>query len=273
MKYLGMYLLVLCAPFFLYGQTIETYSVDLRVQDNADIHVQEQVLYNFTNNAVNTITHTLPLRYAGPEGKRQSMEVSKAQATINGKPIPVQINSDERMADLVVSYSGDQLPENSFLELDYVVSGAIRYYTKHNQVLWNPMTSQYQSSIEQVTGSVHIPRSFKMLSPLCTMVRDKIEYNCNISPRTEGGFISYYAQLDFWPNDQIEFDARFHTGVEVTVRSVAWTWWEWGLFLAGVIAALVLMITAVLYGIYRFLLPEDTKNYYSQKYKGKAGFD
>ena len=269
MKYL-MFVTISLFPLMGFAMGINTYYVDIVIDDNSDIVVNETISYELGEDNVSSITHNIPLRYALESGQRQSMDVLSAQATINDDAALVDVQSDARSADLVVSLDGGEpLSGTVNLGLEYRIEGPIRYFDRHNQLVWDPMTTKVTTGIDQFAGSIHIPREFKMLSPLCVVVRDDMEYGCNISPRIEGGFIAYYAHIDVQEGDEISMDARFNTGVEVTVRSIGWTWWEWALFFAGVICALGLIIALTLYAIYRFLLPEDKRRYYSQKYKGK----
>lgn len=269
MKYICYGLCAIALPLFSFAVNIDNYYVDIVVHDNAEISVTEQVSYNFGQEQTDSITHNVPLRYATDEGKRQSMELSRAQVTINDQPGLVIVNDDARSADIVISSATGPLPNQSEIVLTYMLDGAIQYHDNHNQIVWNPLTSNYQSPIDQFAGSIQIPREFAMLSPLCRIIRNDAEYGCNISPRNEGGYKSFYAHTGLQANDVVNIESRFNTGVEVTIRSVGWTWWEWGLFLAGIIVVAVLVVVLVLYAIYKLLLPEDKQRYYSQKYKGK----
>jgi len=241
MKYLLSILLGI-TPFFVSGATITDYYVDIEVQDNAELAVSEQVDYLLEQGDLERkIEHIIDLRYSRADGKRQSMRVRDVKAFVGEQELVVNFQIDEKRATIAIMPDEDGFDQSSKIELQYTVEGAIAYYEQHNQVYWPVFTSVTRSPVSLVAGSVRIPSEFRVLRAECVVTRDSKEYRCNVPSRLEGGYVSYFAHKSTEAKDEVFLDVQFNTGVEVTVRSVSWSYVEWFLVFVGILCALGLL--------------------------------
>lgn len=179
-----------------YGERIDSFDVDIQVNLDGTIGVSERIGYDFGTYERRGIFRVIPfvktntdgddyemdfkvLSVRDDKGKDQMFTVSR-----NGKDIEIKIG------DPNVTVTG----KNTYI-INYIVSGALTYFSEHDELYWNITGDEWEVPIDSVSARISLPADVptETLTAVCyTGFEGSTAENCNIN--TSGNTVSVTAQ-------------------------------------------------------------------------------
>lgn len=160
--------LILSSIFYLlvtpaYAEVIRGYDAQITVQKDGKIRVVEKINYDFGALYKHGIYRDIPQLKKNDSGKEFELNIvlngitdeegnsySYSQSIINNK-LNLKIGDKDRTITGVHTYT-----------IDYTVSGALSYYSDHDELYWNITGTDWLVNQENVNGTVRLPEGADM---------------------------------------------------------------------------------------------------------------
>jgi len=145
--------------FEITGEHIRSFKSDIEITKEGRINVRETIVYDFTNLQKHGIYRDIPYITTNKEGKKYELTFNKFKVTdengkaynfttsnISGQNIRLKIGDANRFVTGVNTYI-----------ISYEVSGALTYFSDHDELYWNVTGNDWTVPIAMSTASVVIP--------------------------------------------------------------------------------------------------------------------
>jgi uncharacterized membrane protein len=182
--------MVFAWPFtIVHAEEISNFSVQADVHVDGTVKFKETIEYDFTPNERHGIYRIIPFSKTNSDGKRFKMTISdftvadtlgnpyKFSETNIGDTIKLQIGDPNRTITGIHTYV-----------ITYLVSGAITYYSDHDELYWNVTGVEWGYPIRRSDMTVVLPVNDREgLNISCfTGVSGSTEKNCETSQNPQG---------------------------------------------------------------------------------------
>lgn len=180
--------LIVLIPQSLYAQEVEqisSFTTEISIQKDGSIRVQEQIVYNFGDNAVDRhgIFRTIPITKTNAEGKVFRMEIKEIAVTDkNGEPMQFEETREGKQISLKIGDADRTVSGLVEYRISYTVRGAITYFSDHDELYWNATGNEWSIPIMQADTTISLDTestSEAALQNMCyTGPQGSSEQNC-----------------------------------------------------------------------------------------------
>jgi uncharacterized membrane protein len=140
------------------GEKIQKFDAQIKINKDGTINISEKIVYDFDGLEKHGIYRTIPYIKKNQEGKLFQLDFKDISVRDeDGQPYHYTIS---RANDNLKIKIGD--PErtitgvNTYI-INYQVSGALTYFSDHDELYWNVTGNEWPVSIEKTTGKVYLP--------------------------------------------------------------------------------------------------------------------
>lgn len=158
------YVLLLLSLLFIFpsailGEEISSFSSDIIVQQNGTIDVKETIDYDFESASRHGIFRTIPYIKTNTEGKKFRMNL-EPQRVVDEAGAPYTYTTTDESGALTVKIgdANKTITGKHTYVIPYTVSGALTYFSDHDELYWNVTGNAWDASMQHVTASVQIPK-------------------------------------------------------------------------------------------------------------------
>lgn len=160
---------------FSNAESIKSLNSDVKINKDGTISIIETIDYDFGNNQKHGIFRDIPFIKVNEDGKRYKLKIAIEKVT----------DSNGSFYNYSTSYVGDNLElkigdANKLVTgvktyvLKYNVSGAITYFTDHDELYWNLSGNDWDVPINSYTANIFLPDGIN---------ENDIKYVCYEGPR------------------------------------------------------------------------------------------
>ncbi len=130
------------------------------INTDGTIDVTETISYDFGNQERHGIFRTIPYTKLNKEGKKYKMTFSGISVTDEtGKKYPFSQTDESGEISLKIGDPDLTISGQHTYEIRYSVSGALTYFSDHDELYWNVTGNEWDVPIAQAQSLIQIPRS------------------------------------------------------------------------------------------------------------------
>jgi len=170
MKYLSIFLTAILILFATpidvhaqtpyYGEHIADFQQITIINTDGTIDVTETISYVFGNQERHGIFRTIPYTKLNKVGKKYKMTFSGISVTDEiGKKYPFSQTDESGEISLKIGDPDVTISGQHTYEIRYSVSGALTYFSDHDELYWNVTGNEWDVPIAQAQSLIQIPRS------------------------------------------------------------------------------------------------------------------
>ncbi|MFA9288762.1 MAG: DUF2207 domain-containing protein [Weeksellaceae bacterium] len=154
--------ILLCVPFTVSAQfaeeRIDAFDTQITVNTDGTMNVQETITYNFGNESRHGIFRTIPTTKTNTEGKEYRMKFDvQSIEDENGKSYTYDESNSDNILTLKIGDADKYVDGVKVYIIRYTVSGALTYFSDHDEIYWNATGTEWQVPIMQASAMVRIP--------------------------------------------------------------------------------------------------------------------
>lgn len=214
-------LIVLAVPTFLSSKVsaltkpfdgIQNFTSDIQINRDGTIDVQETIVYYFPTER-HGIFRKIPLTKTNQDGKPFKMSASGINVTNpNGEAYQYQDDSTSNLVSLKIGDPDVTFQGTRTYVIRYTISGAITYFSDHDELYWNITGLDWEVPIKKVTANITLPRKEVALTGICyTGAYNATDQNCAI---TETGSQMQFATTEMLgPHEGLTVATSFPRGI------------------------------------------------------------
>ncbi len=144
------------------GFEIAAFHTDLTVLENAELEVSERIAVQFSQRR-HGLYRRIPVRYTDPRGftyaiRFRLLSVSNPET---GDTWPTQLSSEGPYVRIRIGDPDRTVTGRQVYLIRYRVGGAVRHVDEHDELYWNAVGDEWQTSIGQATATVHLPAGIR----------------------------------------------------------------------------------------------------------------
>ena len=144
------------------GEHIESFDSNIIINKDGTIDVKETIVYDFDNLQKHGIYREIPFIKTNQDGKKYRLEINNISVVDeNGSNYQYQILKENNNIRLKIGDPNRTITgEHSYL-ISYKVSGALTYFSDHDELYWNVTGNEWTVPIANTTASVVWPQEIK----------------------------------------------------------------------------------------------------------------
>jgi uncharacterized membrane protein YgcG len=136
---------------------IESFDVDLEVQQDSELLVRERLVVRFSEPR-HGIYRTIPIRYTDPRGYLYSLGFRFVDAVDDdGAAHMVELSREGSYAKIRIGEPDRTVSGRVVYVLRYRVRDAVQHFAEHDELYWNATGNEWQASIESASATVRLP--------------------------------------------------------------------------------------------------------------------
>ena len=145
------------------GEHIENYTINILIKNSAKIEVTEVISYYFSEPR-HGIFRNIPYKKTNSDGKTYVMDIDDISVSLgNSAAVPFTTSKDGTNMSLKIGDPSITVSGSQKYIIKYTVSGAITYFSDHDELYWNGIGNDWQipisSAIINVTAQADIEPS------------------------------------------------------------------------------------------------------------------
>ena len=139
------------------GETIRNFNSQININKDGTIDVTEQIKYNFSTNQKHGIYRNIPIIKTNQEGKRFKLTIDNISVTDQNKiPYTVSVENSGDYKKIKIGDANKYVTGLKDYYISYKVSGAITYFSDHDELYWNITGNEWDIPIESVLSTVYL---------------------------------------------------------------------------------------------------------------------
>lgn len=164
---------------------IRTYDVTAIIQKDGSVDFSERIEYVF-DEPRHGIIRRIPYIKTNEDGKKYRIALNNIQVKDgSGAAYRVEKSWDGESVSLKIGDPDRTITGTHWYVIEYVVSGALTYFSDHDELYWNMVGTEWEVPVRLASASVTIPEeiSTKMFNGTCyTGASGSAESNCTATP-------------------------------------------------------------------------------------------
>ena len=149
-------------PFLIpepaHAEQINSFDATYAIKQNGTVGVEEKIPYDFGGTDHHGIYRTLPLTKTNIDGKSYRMSADNFSVSDeNGTPYNFTTSDDNGTVTLQIGDANKTITGQHEYSIDYTLSGALTYFSDHDELNWNVTGNGWQVPIGSATASVTFP--------------------------------------------------------------------------------------------------------------------
>ncbi len=167
------------------GENIESFHSNINIEKSGKINVKETIIYNFGDNERHGIYRYIPYIKTNSAGKQFKLTISGVSVTDeNGQPYNYTSSFSGTDLSLKIGDAERTITGIHTYVIDYTVSGALTYFSDHDELNWNTTGNGWMVPIQSAETTVSLPAfpGQSLVKMACyTGVYGSKEKNCETS--------------------------------------------------------------------------------------------
>lgn len=198
-----LFIFIFCALVLslkpVWAEEITSFSVRADIQKNGKVIIKEIIVYDFGTEEKHGIYRNIPLIKTNKENKKLRMDVKLISVTdeTGGSYSFTKIEKDE--LNLKIGNANRLITGSHTYILTYEVSGALTYFSDHDELYWNVNGNQWQVPIKNINFEVRFPFDLEKneIKIGCYLGESgSIDQSCMVDPNKERIFFTSPEQLN-----------------------------------------------------------------------------
>ncbi|OGG11658.1 hypothetical protein A2Z00_01590 [Candidatus Gottesmanbacteria bacterium RBG_13_45_10] len=152
-------------PSIAHAEEILDYSARYTIQKEGSVAVEERIQYDFGVDERHGIYRTIPFIKTNEDNKKYELTFSKF-SIVNGEDQPYRFTTSKTSGTISLKI-GDANRTITGIHpyvVNYTVSGALTYFSDHDEFYWNVTGNDWQVPISQVKAVVELPQDIPQSS-------------------------------------------------------------------------------------------------------------
>lgn len=143
---------LLFLPALAHAEEITHFEESITVVSDGTIRVVERIVYDFASEVRHGIFRTIPIIKTNEEGKKFILDFSnfsvedRFSKTISDGTVTLKIGDPDKTITGVHTY-----------DISYAVSGALTYFSDHDELYWNVTGDQWDVPIDAAVATIELP--------------------------------------------------------------------------------------------------------------------
>jgi uncharacterized membrane protein len=138
-------------------ESIQSFNSYININKDGTIDVTEQIKYNFGTNQKHGIYRNIPIIKTNQEGKRFKLSIENISATDQNKiPYTVSVESSGDYKKIKIGDANKFVTGLKDYYISYKISGAITYFSDHDELYWNVTGNEWDVPIESALSTVYL---------------------------------------------------------------------------------------------------------------------
>ena len=153
------------------GEHIKSFQSEITINKDGTIDVKETIVYDFSTLNKHGIYRDIPFIKTNQDGKKFELQLNNVSVTDeNGRSYKfVKSWIDEKILRLKIGDANRLITGIHDYIISYKVSGALTYFSDHDELYWNVTGNEWTVPIAVLTSEVRIPNGIK---------KEDIKTNC-----------------------------------------------------------------------------------------------
>jgi hypothetical protein len=178
-----MFIGVLCSPI-VHAEVIRGYDVQITIQKDGKIQVKEKIDYDFEYAYKHGIYREIPFIKKNSDGKEFELSIQVQSVKDEaGNAYKYTDSWTNNKLNIKIGDADKTITGLHTYVIDYTVSGALSYFSDHDELYWNITGTDWQVNQENVNGTVRLPDGVGMseVKTLCfTGISGGLSQDCKI---------------------------------------------------------------------------------------------
>ena len=150
---------LLVTPTIVFAEEISSFSADITINQNGTIDVVETIDYDFGQEERHGIFRTILLTKTNTEGKRFRLTIDTDDITDEkGQPYRFTKTIENNELKLKIGDPNTTITGEHTYVIPYAVSGAIAYFSDHDELYWNVTGTEWEVPMQKVIATVKLPQ-------------------------------------------------------------------------------------------------------------------
>jgi uncharacterized membrane protein YgcG len=219
MNYIVLVLLFCLCLFFpvpaVYSETIERYHTEYVVSQNGRVSVEETILYDFGMRDRHGLLRKLPLTKTNGEGKQFLVGLTEIRVeNTQGAPYTYTVNESAGEYTLKIGDANIFVHGKMPYRLFYTLSGALTYFSDHDELYWNTVGTQWEVPIQSASASVILPNSIEhsQITAICFAGRQGSTDQTGCTTKKNGNTVEFSSTRTLAAGEGMTVGVRFPKG-------------------------------------------------------------
>ena len=238
-------------------EQIQSFDTNVVIYKNGTIDVKERILYDFGSTERHGIYREIPFTTKNKEGKKFKLEFSNFSVTDGkGKNYRFEKSYENENLRLKIGDPNSTVTGVHVYKISYSVSGALTYFSDHDELYWNSTGNEWQVPIKYASAQINFPTPIgqENIRAVCyTGLAGSTVQNC--VTETENNGVALLVNLPgLNPFEGLTFAVSFPKGQVAVLEAKPYvTFWEtiWGKIVIG----LIILAAILWYVVYPIWIP------------------
>lgn len=144
------------------GYVIDSYHTDLTVEADSEVLVEERIEVRFVEPR-HGLYRTIPVSYTDPKGYQYSLDFDLVDVRdAEGRPHGVKVRRRGHYVEVRMGDPDRTVTGVVIYRLRYRVSRALGHFPTHDELYWNAVGHEFQTTIDEATASLRLPAIFEL---------------------------------------------------------------------------------------------------------------
>jgi hypothetical protein len=239
----------------VHAEIIRSYDSQISIQKDGRIQVKEKIDYDFEDTYGHGITRDIPVIKKNSDGKEYELTV-RVEGIKDERGTSYNYSSSwvDNKLHLKIGDAKRTITGLHTYIIDYVVSGAITYYSDHDELYWNSTGYAEKGSIENANGTIHFPEGTQMgeVKTICyTGAEGSTAQDCTVQTEQNSSSVS---ALRLGNGSGLTIIVSFPKGLVERLEPKPYTSFE-NTWYGKIILGLIFIILGILGLIWYVILP------------------
>ncbi len=152
------------------SEVIRNYIIKLNVEKDGRVYIIETIQYDFGQNERHGIYRKIPYTKTNTDGKKFELDIGDVSVTDeNDKKYSFTSSKDAAYLTLKIGDPDKTITGMHAYRISYIISGALTYFSDHDELYWNATGDEWVVPIEQSTVAVSLPSEipFSAVTRIC----------------------------------------------------------------------------------------------------------
>ncbi len=170
----------------VFTEHIQEFNNNIEIEEDGKITVTEKIIYDFTNLERHGIIRLIPFIKENKEGKRFRMDIQvNSVSDHQGNEYTYTTSMpDDRELEIKIGDADKTISGVHTYIITYTVSGAITYFSDHDELYWNITGNGWEVPIEAASATITLPskQGAEFTNVICyTGPQGSTDANCSVN--------------------------------------------------------------------------------------------
>jgi uncharacterized membrane protein len=184
---------------------------NIQILENGDIRVEERIVYDFTDLEKHGIIRKIPYIKENKDGKKFRMDIRiESIKDADGNEYNFTSTTEDGKVILKIGDANRTITGSHTYVITYTVSGAITYFSDHDELYWNTTGTSWEVPIEIALTSITLPKKEGSVfnNVICyTGINNSTDSNCSVN--IQGQMVAVSANQTLQSGEGLTIVARF----------------------------------------------------------------